>query len=63
MEHPNRTTTLQTLSEENAQRDLYRQEKGDGPHPQPFQFALRAREYPTWFDFLPPDRVKYIGPQ
>lgn len=33
MEHPNRTTTLQTLSEENAQRDLYRQEKGDGPHP------------------------------
>ena len=35
MEHPNRTTTLQTLSEENAQRDLYRQEKGDGPHPQP----------------------------
>lgn len=63
LDYPDRTATLDTLSKENANRDLYRQEQGDGRHPEPFQFKLRAQKYPEWFDFLPPDRVKYIGPQ
>lgn len=60
--YPNHTATLEILGEENSRRDLYRQKKGDGSHPQPFQFMLRARKYPDWFDFIPPDKVKYIGP-
>jgi hypothetical protein len=61
LNHPERTATLQVLSEENAEHDLYRQDDGDGKHPEPFQFELRARQYPTWFDLIPPDSVKFIG--
>jgi len=60
LDHPDRIATLQVLSEENAQRDLFR--RNDGQHPQPFQMGLRARRYPEWFVLLPQDRVQYIGP-
>ena len=63
LDFPDRVATLEALSKENIKRDLYRQKKGEGRHPQPFQFRLRALQYPGWFDFLPPDTVKYIGPQ
>jgi hypothetical protein len=57
---PEQTATLQRLSEENARRDLYRQAKGDGKHPQPHQFKLRTLHYPE-FQFIPPNRIRYIG--
>ena len=59
LDRPERTATLEVLSEENARRDLYRKE--DGQHPEPFQFRLRARQYAKWFDLLPADRIRYIG--
>jgi hypothetical protein len=50
VEQPDQAATLQTLSDENVRRDLYRMSKGDGPHPPPNQFRLRARRYPNEFD-------------
>ena len=58
---PDSTATLQSLSEENSRRDLYRKDEGDGSHPSAFQFRLRARQYPDLFDLIRPDKVKYIG--
>ncbi len=60
---PEHTATIEVLSEQNAQRDLYRQEDGDGKHPEPFQFELRARDRVDWFELVPPNEVKYIGPR
>lgn len=61
LEQPDRTATLQTLSEENVRRDLYRQKKGDGAHPLPDQFRLRTIHHPE-LEFLPPDKIRYVGP-
>jgi hypothetical protein len=54
---PDRTATLQRLSEENARRDLYRQKKGDGQHPLPFQFKLRSLHHAD-FEFVAPDIIR-----
>jgi len=61
-DYPDCTATIEVLSAENARRDLYRQGKGDGGHPKTFQFELRARKYPEWFELLDSDRIRYIGP-
>jgi hypothetical protein len=61
LEYPDRTCTLQTLSDENVRRDLYRQNKGDGPHPSPEQFKLRTL-HRREFEYLASKRVRYIGP-
>lgn len=58
---PERTATLQTLYDENVRRDLYHQDDGNGSHPPPEQFKLRTLHYRE-FEFIPPDRVRYIGP-
>ncbi len=62
LEAPEYTATTRFLSEENARRDLYR--KGDGEHPLPSQFWVRARcpLYREWFELLRPNRIKYVGP-
>ncbi len=57
---PNRTATIQKLSDENIRLDLYRRAKGDGPYPPPDQFRLRTLHHPE-FEFVPPDRVRYVG--
>jgi hypothetical protein len=57
---PAQTATLQVLSEENVRLDLYRQQKGDGPHPPPVQFKLRTFRDPE-LQFLSPDKVQYVG--
>ena len=64
LDHRDRSATLQELSRENAQRDLYRKEKGGGSHPPAHQFRSRARhpKYRSLLDFLPPNVIRYIGP-
>ena len=59
---PGRTATIQHLSKENAERDLYRRGKGDGILPPPKQFRDRARQRTDWFELVSPNEVRYIGP-
>jgi hypothetical protein len=56
---PEQTATLQFLAEENRARALYRRRK-DGTFPPPYQFKLRTLHYPQ-FEFIAPDRVRYVG--
>jgi hypothetical protein len=55
-EQPERAATLQTLCDENKRLDLYRQDGGDGSHPEPFQFKLRTFKHRD-LEFREPDLV------
>ena len=56
--------TFRFLTGENAKRDLFRR-LSDGRHPPPTQLRVRARhpQYRSLFELVPPDAVKYIGPE
>ena len=59
-EQPNRTASLDNLYAENVRQDLYRQNRGDGPHAPPYQFKLRTLHLRE-FQFIPPDKIMYVG--
>ena len=59
LERKDRTASTEFLSDEIAQRGLYRQRKGGIAHKG--QIAARARKYPQLFQIVAPQTIRLVG--